>query len=489
MNPTNAPYTRIPEVSLPDASVRKCYEAAVHNLTVLNTIPCNYEVYNSTGLLSKDCPYLIQAGVDYGTPWIRDASVNVWNAARFLEPEAARNTLLAVCVPDENGEPVIQEPDDNGFVQNWDKIIWAIGAWNYYLASGDLSFLQTAFGAVRKGLDDLKKQAFQPSFGLFMGGSFFNDGIAGYPSDLHDPAVDSSFAPDHEKTRTIMCLSTNCIFCEAYRILSEISRKLGDERCAQEALAFHEALKENINRYFWNDSLGRYDYIVYPSGKKDTSQEEGGNAFAVLFSICPEERQDRLLHSLHIDRHGLVSIYPPFPGLFTEEKPGRHNNLIWPFLNAFYLCAAAGRKQLGLVASELTRLTALVQNSGCIFYEIYNPYTGLPDGGWQVNRHWHSMIHQTWSATGYISVIIHGVFGISVQDDGVCVSPCVPDYLQNAEIRNLTVRNLNLSVKITGFGCTPEEIRINQRPVSSAFLPFPSSGSSQDATVEIVLRP
>ena len=41
----------------------------------------------------------------------------------------------------------------------------------------------------------------------------------------------------------------------------------------------------------------------------------------------------------HLDREkfGIPSIMPPFPGLFSEERPGRHNNLIWPFLNGFYM--------------------------------------------------------------------------------------------------------------------------------------------------------
>ena len=45
-------------------------------------------------------------------------------------------------------------------------------------------------------------------------------------------------------------------------------------------------------------------------------------------------------------------------------------------------------------------MAQLVLRGGRSFYEIYNPYTGEPDGGWQIGRHWGSCHDQTWSEIG-----------------------------------------------------------------------------------------
>ena len=61
-----------------------------------------------------------------------------------------------------------------------------------------------------------------------------------------------------------------------------------------------------------------------------------------------------------------------------------------------------------------------------IFYEIYHSVTGVPDGGWQVGRHWDSCIHQTWSATGYLRMVFYGLFGLDFQPDGLRLRPTLP---------------------------------------------------------------
>lgn len=93
---------RIPQLYTQHDTVRKCFRSAVANLTETNTVSCDSGIYNTIGLQSPECPYMIQAGAEYGTPWIRDTSINIWNCARIIEPEISRNTLFAVCFPDKS---------------------------------------------------------------------------------------------------------------------------------------------------------------------------------------------------------------------------------------------------------------------------------------------------------------------------------------------------------------------------------------------------
>lgn len=441
----------------------RSFDSALHNVTDTNTVYCDFKVYNSTGLLSH--PLMIRAGKNYHTPWTRDAAINTWQAMRFLSPEVARTTLFAVCSLNESGEPVIQ-PD----VQVWDQIVWTVGAWNYYLATGDEEFLSVARGIIKRALDCHRRNRFNKDFQLFRGGSFFNDGIAGYPIECHDPKLHDSFAPAHSVVEKIMCLSTNCLFCEAYRIYSEISAHFGDEKEAETALTYHNELKDTINRIFFNSEAGLYRYILYPDGHTDDSQELAGHVFAILFDICPEEKQKALLESLMVSERGTVSVWPPFEGLFSDDKPGRHNNVIWPFLNGMLIEAYSKCGLHSLAGKELGNITELYKGSNFRLDEIYSPYTGKAYGGWQIGREWDSCRDQTWSATCYLGAFINGIFGISAEETGIRFSPCVPEILEGAELK-LTVRGMKLTVKINGYGSEIECLTIDGKE-SDAFLPY-----------------
>lgn len=113
---------------------------------------------------------VILAGLAYDTPWTGDASINIWNGGGLLYPEVAKNTLLSVLY------------DDNGTIraggQYWDAIIWAIGAWSYYIYTGDEAFLEYAYSIVKNSLAFFEDTEFNEELNLFRGGSCYGDGIA-----------------------------------------------------------------------------------------------------------------------------------------------------------------------------------------------------------------------------------------------------------------------------------------------------------------------
>ncbi len=428
-----------------DPDIVRCFDAALHNVIKINTVRCRYKNYNKTGLLKHH--YMLRAGRNYKTPWTRDASINTWQAMNFLNPDVSRTTLFAVCDLNKEEEPVIQ-PD----VQIWDQIVWTIGAYNYYLTTGDEEFLMIAHGVIRRALETHRKNRFNTKYGLFVGGSFFNDGIAGYPASCHQEGLRDSFAPVHPVVETIMCLSTNCLYCEAYRIYAEISEHLSLPQEAERARVYYAEIKAAINSLFWSDESGRYRYIVFPDGNTDESQELSGHAFAVLFDICPKEKQALIFENLVSSESGTVSIWPPFEGLYSDDKPGRHNNVVWPFLNGMIIEAAAKCGLDSFAGAELQKITGLIKGSKFKFFEIYSPYTQKAFGGWQVGRVWDSCRDQTWSAGCYIGAVIHGIFGIKPEEKGLCFTPCVPEEFRDAELRNLKIRGQLFDVRIKGHG-------------------------------------
>ena len=444
--------------ALTDSGIQRCFDAAAENLLCINTVPCDHAVYNSTGLLKGRL--MFRAGGDYDTPWTRDAAVNTWNAGRFLAPDVARDTLLAVCTPDERGLPIIQ-PDS----QKWDRVVWIIGAWQYWLATGDEEFLEIAKGITGRSLAQLKAERCDEKFGLYRGGSFFNDGIAGYPKDLYEPGMDSSFVGDHPKCDGIFCLSTNLLYGEALRIYA----RMGGEA---DWLAFRENLREKFR-----NPDGSLRYILYPDGRHDDSKELAGHAFGVLFDVFP----GAVLTHLQREKFGIPSIMPPFGGLFSRERPGRHNNLVWPFLNGFYIRAAAKWGMAEEVERELELMTALFRED---FREIYSPYDAQPHGGWQIGGDgcrghlWHSCHDQTWSATGYLGAIISGVFGIEPGEDGLEMRPCVPESLTDSALYDVTVRGRRLDILLHGFGTRIKRMTLDGAPTANP-IPYEKIGSHQ----------
>lgn len=436
-------------------NLEEAWKLALHTLLEISTVECPKEEYNKTELLEDEPGLMIRAGGGYPTPWTRDAAINTMNAACFLEPEVAKNTLWAVCEK-VDGKLYFQMDQ-----QSWDKIVWTIGAWYYYLATGDREFLVFAYETVKNSLAIMEETQYDKNYGLFCGGSFFNDGIAGYPQKLHQKGNQSAFVKSHPDTAGIMTLSTNCLYYEAYVILSDMARILGEN--AQDGEVYRKKandLKEAINQHLWSDALGRYGYFIYPDGTLDESQEGCGLSFAVLFGLCDCEKAEKILSNMQVSKHGLVSIWPPFTEISSVEMPLRHNNLIWPFVNAFYAHMVAKSNRSDLLKEEIFHMAELALNSKG-FYEIYNPETGEPDGGWQIGVHWTSVPNQTWSATGFIRMIVYALCGVELEEEGICIRPCLPEGMGPICLRGLRIRGIEMNIVLQEKGEGETKILIN----------------------------
>ena len=436
MNYREEKLEQAPQLITENKIILQAYQMALKNVLEINTVPCDAETYNKSGMLDETLGLMIRAGGGYPTPWTRDAAVNTMNAGCFLEPAVAKNTLWAVT---ERVDGKLCFQMDN---QCWDKIIWATGAWKYYLATKDVEFLADAYETVKNSVEMLENIQFNENYGLFTGGSFFNDGITGYPKDCHEEGKkDFSFVGDHAPTKHIMSFSTNCLYYNGYRILAHMSRILkNEEQITTDWTKKAVSLKNRLNTIFWSEEKGAYAYILYPDGRLDWSQEGCGMSFAMLFDVCDAHQAERIMKNCYRSKYGLLSIWPPFEGISSIEKPIRHNNLVWVVVNGYFMQAAAKWGYADVLGEELQTVANLaVKHKG--FWEIYNGETGVPDGGWQVGCHWESAHDQTWSATGFLAGIVFGVFGITLEEDTLTVKPCLPKNMGNMQLKGIQFRN------------------------------------------------
>jgi glycogen debranching enzyme len=402
------------------------------------------------GILEEHRPVLL-AGLDYGRPWTRDASINAWNGVSLLRPDLARDTLLSVLVRDSDGLQV------GG--QYWDAIIWCTAAWHHFLCTGDRWFLATALDATIGSLLRFEQTELDADWGLFRGAACYGDGVAAYPDRYARAGGGSGILswpennPDERHPNgfgvPMMALSTNLLYLNAYRVAGLMAGALGvpPEPSWSER---ERRLAEAIHRHFWMEDRGHYRYFVDPWGGCD-HQEGLGNALAVVFRQGDSKRRNKVLDTVHMTPHGLPCVWPTFQRYARQGGYGRHSGTVWPHIQGFWAHAAALEGRRDILTAELTALQRnILRDAHCA--EIYHPDTGLPYGGLQERdgriAEWQSCRRQTWSATAYLRMLLMGVLGMRVSAVGLRFAPCLPPGLVTLEIRGIRYRRGILGVRL-----------------------------------------
>ncbi len=411
---------------------------------------------------------ILAAGADYGGEWTRDCAINAWNGVSLLRPRVAETSLWSVT---KNRQTIGH--------QYWDKIIWTIGAWNHYKVSGSRDFLAQAYPCARETMRELEDTEFDRQYGLFMGPSHLCDGIAGYPEPPQDSRNGSSFVLDHPNTKPMKALSTNAIYYGAYRCLVEMAQELNQPaKEADEYRAKAARLREAINARFWLEKENRFGYLILHDGTLDRSQEGMGVAYALIFGLCDKDRARLFLANTRRMPQGITCVWPNFPR-FTDNKPGRHNNMVWPMLSGFWGYAAAMHGDMKAFQFELENNAhlALDRDKGNgNFREIYHAISGAPDGGWQSGTHWGSCNHQTWSATAYLRLVLYDLVGLDFQPGGLLFKPHLPAGYGTVKLENLHYRSMVLGITAGGAGDQIKSFRLDGHASETALVPAALTG-------------
>nr|BFE57798.1 hypothetical protein GCM10020063_023240 [Dactylosporangium thailandense] len=180
----------------------------------------------------------------------------------------------------------------------------------------------------------------------------------------------------------------------------------------------------------------------------------------MLYGIASAEQSRQIMQNSHIQPYGIVDVYPHFAS-YSDAKPGRHNESVWPMIQGYWAEAAARAGDTARFASETLTLAGLANTSGG-YYEINNFKSGVPDGGWQTGGHWGPLADQTWSATAYLRMVYSGLFGLQLTSTGLGFRPTLPAGWGDVRLSGLPVRgwgNLGLDVRnaATGNG-TPVQL-------------------------------
>lgn len=431
---------------------------------------------------------VILAGLEYDSPWTRDASINCWNAGSFIVPEIARNTLLAV-LADQNDSLVIQRD-----TQYWDAIIWCSGAWDHYLWTGDHQFLKTAYEVTKNSLQFFEQTEFNKKYNLFRGLGW-SDGVSAYEGKYVNTGGSSAafdwpkYNPDEISKPgfgiPMMSTYANCLYYNAYIVADKMEKELNKKNSGYKEKA--AKLKDAINKHLWNETTGLYKFYIDET-EESNLQTTYGNALTIMFGIASEDQAELLFKNQHVTPAGVPCEWPPLTRYCTDSTTfARHNAVIWPQIQGFWVQAASIYKKEDMLFHELSVLAKHAVRD-MQFGEIYHPVTGELYGGMQERKGkialWQATNRQTWSATAYIRMIIHGLLGMNLNEHSLSFSPCVPKGLSKIVFSNLRYRNTNLHVEISGTGSQISKIFIDGQPSTEAIIPDTLRG---DHSIKIVV--
>ena len=468
-------------------NIAKAYRIAIGDITG------NIQKHQS-GILSEAEPCIL-AGLFYDKPWTRDAAINVWNGGGLLFSEAAKNTLLAQIAKNDAGNNEI-------IGQYWDKIIWGIGAWNYYLYNQDKEFLEFSYNIIKNTLIILEIDEFDKNKNLFRGPAVYGDGVAAYPQIYTESEIEghsATYSGIYQWTKEnpsrsakigygmpMMALSTNCVYAEVYQLLSlmEIELNISNNDVWQTKAT---SMKKAINSNFWNQEKGRYNYLIDSFGGSDY-QEGMGLAFSILFRIADKKQTQQIFQNISVVEAGIPCVYPSFPRFKkTPDSYGRHSGTVWPHVQGFWADACMKNGNIEGFLHEFNNLTkhAVRDNQ---FVEIYHPSTGMPYGGLQEPhleevQEWFCAERQTWSATAYLRMIMFNIIGMEFTTDGIKFNPYLSKEIDTLEFGDLVYQNSKINIKISGIGGNVKSFKINGKNTQ----PFLKNSSKGDIDIEIIM--
>ena len=153
---------------------------------------------------------------------------------------------------------------------------------------------------------------------------------------------------------------------------------------------------------------------------------------------------------------------------------GRHTGTIWPQIEAFVADAACKCGKKEMFENELKLMAERSVRDGC-FAEIYHPVNGMIYGGRQEDnnngiREWSAVLKQTWSATGFLRLIIRDLIGIIFYEDGIEFNPNLTEDINELRLENIHYRKAVLDISIRRDANVEKKVTVNGENVTDRWI-------------------
>jgi len=392
----------------------------------------------------------LRTGAEWAGVWTRDVSYSIILSMAYMQPRVAINSLRKKV---NKRKRIIQDTGTGGaWPVSTDRMIWAVAAWEIYLAIGDDDWLREAYEVIKLSLEDDYKVCYDKETGLVKGESSFLDWREQtYPKWMEPADIFES-----------LCLGTNAVHFKANKVAAGMAKKLNDVKSTAMFEAKAGSIQQGINNLLWQQDQGYYGQYLYGQTYKVLSPraEALGEALTVLFDIAPVARQSTIVSSTPVVDFGIPCIYPQIPGI-----PPYHNNGIWPFVQTYWLLAGA---KVGNEHSVMHSIAAIYRPAALFLTNKENFVADNGDfSGTVINSS-----NMLWSLSGSISLVHKVLFGIGFTEAGLIFKPFVPSALKGQrQLTGFTYRNAVLDIEVEGFGDKVETFMLDDKPLSIHAVP------------------
>ena len=400
------------------------------------------------------------AGAKWDGVWTRDISYSIILSLAMLKPDIAMNSLMRKVKNDR----IIQDTGTGGsWPVSTDRVTWALAAWEVYKVTGDRTWLEKAYQIIKNSVEDDLHVAFSREKGMFHGESSFLDWREqSYPKWMEPVDIYESFN-----------LGTNAVHYETWNILSKMAGIIGQP--AEKYRKIADSVRTGINHYLWMEDKGYYGQYLYGKDHLILSPraEALGEALCVLFDIADKEKQKKIVANTPVTMFGIPVIFPETPDIQPY-----HNNAIWPFVQSFWTLAAA---KAGNETAVVRSLAAIYREAALFLTNKENLVAQTGDSeGTAINSD-----RQLWSVAGDLAMVYKLFFGMQFEPDRLVFSPFVPAGITGTKhLRNFKYRNMELDIKLTGFGNRIKEFTLDGENKADPEISALLTGKH---TVEIVL--
>ena len=407
------------------------------------------------------------AGALWPDTWTRDAVYSIYFSYAWILPEVSRKTLEKQTL--QNPKEALQDTGSGG---SWpistDRVVWAMAAWEYYLYTGDKSWLESVYDGLKYTAQKDIHVAFDANAGLFKGETCSMDWRTHtYPNWFINSVIADSFSS-----------GTNALHKFLYQFLGAAGRITG--KPAEEIAVwdqYADLLKENINKRFWDEKKGCYTCYRYPEylGYRPT-QRVGvmSNGLAAVLGIATPEQSAKMVENFPVYPYGAAVLYPSIPDDFSY-----HNKSVWPVWETPYMYAARDAKNVQVVEHMMKSL----MRAGALFltHKENMTYDTGYDRGTALNSS-----RQLWSVASYISMVYRVLFGMTMSEEGITFTPVIPDLVDGKiSLENFRYRDAVLNLNVSGKGNTVKRLLVNGEEQSLPYL-FPATAQG-DYTIDIVM--
>ncbi len=424
-----------------------------HSQQVLANALYNMALEEMTKAIEPDST--LRTGEEWAGVWTRDVSYSTILSMSYLLPDVARNSLMRKV---NSRKRIIQDTGTGGaWPVSTDRMIWATAAWHIFLATGDTTWMKDAYEIISNSLQDDYKTCYDAETGLVKGESSFLDWREQtYPKWMQPADIFESLS-----------LGTNAVHYQANIVAGKMAAQLGNNTDAQLYGATAKKIKDAMNETLWVENKGYYGQYAYGRVYKMLSPRSDalGEALAIIFEIAGNKRMQTMMGSVPVMDFGIPCIYPQIPGL-----PPYHNNAVWPFVQSYWMWAAAKAGNEQQVAASI----GAIYRAAALF--LTNKENFVAENG----DHSQTVINSSnmlWSLSGNISIVHRILFGINFTEAGLHFTPFIPESMEgHRTLKNFKYRNAILDIEINGFGTEAGYIALDGKTLPSALVPADLTG-------------